>query len=123
MSKLIAAGALALSLIGGSALAQQAPAAAPAAPAAAAPAAPAAPAAAPAGAAAKLTSGSTLGALVGSEKAKEVLKKHIPQVVEFIDGGGIDLVRDFTLVSLVDIPEAGITADTVKAIDADLAKL
>jgi hypothetical protein len=105
MSKILTVGAVALGLIAAPAFAQTpAPAPAPA-PAAAAPAA-----AAPAAAAGKLSSKSTLGTLAANPAAKEVLKKHMPQVVEFMDGGG-------------DIPEANLTADTVKLINDDLAKL
>jgi len=121
MSKILTLGAVALGLIAAPAFAQTP---APAGPAAAAPApAAAAPAAATPAASEKLSSKSTLGALAANAAAKEVLKKHMPQVVEFMDGGGIDVVRDFTVDSLLDIPEAGLTADTVKLINDDLAKL
>ena len=121
MSKILTLGAVALGLIAAPAFAQTP---APAGPAAAAPApAAAAPAAATPAATEKLSSKSTLGALAANAAAKEVLKKHMPQVVEFMDGGGIDVVRDFTVDSLLDIPEANLTADTVKLINDDLAKL
>jgi len=109
MSKLVIIGAAALGIL-----------AAPVVAAAQTPAPAPAPAAA---AAAKLSSQSTITALAASAPAKEVLKKHIPQVVEFLDGGGADVIGAMTLASLADIPEAGMSADTIKAIDADLSKL
>ena len=107
MSKIIAAGVAALGLMTAQAAFAQPPAAAPA------------PAAAGA-----LSSKTPLKALMANPKAKEVLAKHIPQVVEFLDGGGGDQIPDdFTVDSLLDIAEAGVSADMVKAINDDLAKL
>lgn len=106
MSKILIAGAAALALLTAQAAHAQAPAAAPAA------------------AAGKYSSQTSLKTLLADPKAKEVLSKHIPQVVDFVDGGGGDqLPAEFTVDSLLDIAEAGVGADTVKAINADLAKL
>ncbi|CAN5273024.1 hypothetical protein BH11PSE2_BH11PSE2_12950 [soil metagenome] len=100
---------LTLGLVGFAAQAQ--PAAAPAAPAAAAPAG-------------KLTSDSTLTALMADAKAKDVLKKSIPQVVDFLDGGGAgQLPPEMTLKDLSGIEQAGITPELLKTMSDDLAKL
>ena len=111
--------AIAASLIAGAALAQT-PAAPAAAPAAAAPA-PAAPTPAVAG---KPSAKSGLLALYNNPAAKVVLKKHIPTVVDFLDTNGVDMIPpEMTLADLINIPEAGVTADLVTAIDKDLAAL
>src|SRR5690349_16258643 len=112
--------ALAASLTAGAALAQPAAAPAPAAPAAAAPAAPA-PTPVVAG---KPSAKSGLISLLNNPKAKEVLKKHIPQIVEFVDANGTDMIPpEMTLADLVNIPEAGVSADIITAIDKDLTAL
>ena len=116
MRKLLPVLTVAASLVAGAALAQ--PAAAPAAPAAAAPAA-----AAPA-AAGKLSAKSSLLAILKDAKAKEVLKKHIPQVVDFVDANGADMIPpEMTIADLTQIAEAGVTPEMVTAIDKDLASL
>ena len=119
MQTLLPVLSLAASLGAGAALAQ--PAAAPSA--AATPAA-AAPAAAAPAAAGKLSSKSPLLTVLKDAKAKEVLKKHIPQVVDFVDANGADMIPpEMTIADLVQIAEAGVTADMVTAIDKDLASL
>src|SRR6187402_885166 len=100
--RIILSVALAASLTAGAALAQPAPAA-PATPAAPAAAAPAAPAAAPA-VAGKPSAKTGLLALYGNAKTKEVLKKHIPGVVDFLDANGVDMIPpEMTLADLVNI--------------------
>ena len=118
--------ALAASLTAGAALAQTP---APAAPTAPAPAA-AAPAATPAAATAtpamagKPSAKSGLLDLYKDAKAKEVLKKHIPGVVDFLDANGTDMIPpEMTLADLINIPEAGVTAENITAIDKDLTAL
>lgn len=108
--KTLLAGAVALTLMAGSASAFAQP------PAAAAPAA------------AKLTSSSTMKALMDNPKSKEVLVKHIPQIAEFFGSGQADgvLPPTTTLKEIADIPQAqdaGLTADALKKIEEDLAKL
>jgi hypothetical protein len=123
--RIILSMALAASLTAGAALAQTpAPAPAPAAPAAApATATPAAATAAPA-MAGKPSAKSGLLDLYKDAKAKEVLKKHIPQVVDFLDANGTDMIPpEMTLADLVNIPEAGVTADMITTIDKDLTAL
>jgi hypothetical protein len=118
MRKLLPVLTVAASLIAGAALAQPAAAPAAATPAAAAPAA-----AAPA-AAGKLSSKSPLLAVLKDVKAKEVLKKHIPQVVDFVDANGADMIPpEMTIADLTQIAEAGVTPEMVTAIDKDLASL
>ena len=138
MIKTLVTTTAAIALMASAALAQTpAPSPAPAAPAAAAPCpAPAAPAAAGAPwaagtaipnascAGAKLTIGSPLKAVMANKDAKAVLAKHIPQVVEYADSNGLDIIPDdFTLQGLLDIAEAGVDENALKAIAADLAKL
>jgi len=83
------------------------------------PAAPAAPAAAkPAG---KLTSDSTITAIIADPKGKAVLEKHLPIIVEYAD-----MIPDGTTLkqlSQMDEAKAIVTADLVKAVEDDLAKL
>jgi hypothetical protein len=115
--------AIAASLIAGAALAQTPAPAAPAAPTAPAAAAPA-PATVTPAVAGKPSAKSGLLDLYKNAKAKEVLKKHIPQVVDFLDTNGTDMIPpEMTLADLVNIPEAGVTADLVTAIDKDLTAL
>ncbi len=139
MIKTLVTTTAAIALMASAALAQTpAPSPAPAAPAAAAAPcpAPAAPAAAGAPSAAgtaitnascagaKLTIGSPLKAVMANKDAKAVLAKHIPQVVEYADSNGLDIIPDdFTLQGLLDIAEAGVDENALKAIAADLAKL
>lgn len=111
MRKLLPVVALAASLAAGAALAQ--PPAAPAAPAAAAPAANG-----------KMSAETALLTLYKSDKAKAVLKKHIPQVVDFLDSNGTDMIPpEMKLSDLTSIAEAGVTPETVTAIDKDLSAL
>ncbi len=84
--------------------------------------------AAPAAAAGKLSSTSGYKALVANPAAVAVLQKHIPQVAEFLVSGQADgvLPDTTTLKDISDIPQAqdaGLTADALKKIDEDLAKL
>ena len=139
MIKTLVTTTAAIALMASAALAQTpAPSPAPAAPAAAAAPcpAPAAPAAAGAPSAAgpaitnascagaKLTIGSPLKAVMANKDAMAVLAKHIPQVVEYADSNGLDIIPDdFTLQGLLDIAEAGVDENALKAIAADLAKL
>lgn len=102
--------AAAFSLMAVAAYAQ--PAAAPAAPAAAA---------APAG---KLSADSKLSDLMANPKAKAVLQKNIPMVVDFLDGGGAgQLPPEMTLKDIAGIEQAGITPEMLKSMSDDLAKL
>lgn len=111
MSKTLLASAVALALVAGPALAfAQAPAAAPAA------------------AAGKLSSKSAIKDLLSDPKAAVVLNKHIPVIAEFFASGQAEAVVPGTtsLAELATNPQAesaGLTADTLKAIDDDLAKL
>lgn len=110
--KTLLAGAAALTLIAGSAAFAQPPAAAPAAPSAAG----------------KLSSASTMKALMENAKSKEVLARHIPQIAEFFGSGQAEgiLPPTTTLKEVADIPQAqdaGLTADALKKIEEDLAKL
>ena len=84
----------------------------------AAPAAPAVAAAAPA--ASKLSTQSTVSQLMADEKAKAVLTKHVPQIV---NSPQLPLAMEMTFSDLQQFPEAALTPELVKAIDADLAKL
>ena len=88
-----------------------------AAPQAAVPAPP--PVAAPAKAA-KLSSESTVSQLMADEKAKGVLTKHVPHIV---NSPQLPLAMEMTFSSLVQFPEAALTPELIKAIDADLAAL
>lgn len=79
-------------------------------------------------AAGKLSSASGYKALVANPAALAVLQKHIPQVAEFFASGQADgiLPPTTTLKEIADIPQAqdaGLTADVLKKIDEDLAKL
>jgi hypothetical protein len=115
--------ALAASLSAGAALAQTPAPAAPATPAAPAAAAPA-PATVTPAVATKPSAKSGLLSLYNDPKAKEVLKKHIPGVVDFLDANGVDMIPpEMTLADLINIPEAGVTADNITAIDKDLTAL
>ena len=69
--KTLLAGAIALTLVAGSAAFAQ-------------------DAAGPAAASAKLTSASSMKALMDNAKSKEVLAKHIPQIAEFFGSGQAD---------------------------------
>jgi hypothetical protein len=83
------------------------------APAAAAPAA-----AKPAG---KLTSDSTITAIIADAKGKAILEKHLPIIVEYAD-----MIPDGTTLkqlSQMDEAKAIVTPDLVKAVEDDLAKL
>jgi hypothetical protein len=107
MKTFIAAAALAMAFAG-QALAQPAPAA-PAAPAAAKPAA------------GKLTSDSTIAAIVANEKGRAILEKHLPVIVEYAD-----MIPEGTTLkqlSQMDEAKAIVTPELVKAVEDDLAKL
>ena len=103
--------ALVAGLLATSAAVAQTPAAPAATPAAATPAAPAA---------GKLSTQSTVSELLGDEKAKAVLTKHVPQIVS---SPQLPLAMEMKFVDLQQFPEAQLTPEIVKAIDADLAKL
>jgi len=80
---------------------------------------PAAPAAAKP--AAKLTSDSTITAIIADAKGRAVLEKHLPIIVEYAD-----MIPDgTTLKQLAQMEEAKaiVTPDLVKAVEDDLAKL
>lgn len=62
----------------------------------------------------------TIGDLLDNPTTKAVLVKHIPSVV---NNEGIDRARSMTLVSIQPYSNDAITDDTLKAIDADLAKV
>lgn len=85
----------------------------------AAPATPAAPATA-APAAGKLSTQSTVAELMGNEKAKAVLTKHVPHIVS---SPQLSLAMEMQFAALQNFPEAALTPELIKAIDADLAKL
>lgn len=68
---------------------------------------------------AKLSADSTMGALMDNAKAKEVLTKHLPDIVS---NPQMEQAKDMTLRSLQQFAPA-ITDDKLKAIDADLAKI
>lgn len=76
-------------------------------------------AAAPA-AKAKLTTESTVSALMADEKAKAVLTKHVPHIVS---SPQLPLAMEMTFSSLQQFPEAALTPELIKAIETDLAKL
>lgn len=76
-------------------------------------------------AAAKLSSASTVRALIDNPKSKAVLEKHIPIIVEYAD-----MIPDLDKTTLKQMSEneqaqsmGGLTADAFKAIEAELAKL
>jgi hypothetical protein len=81
---------------------------------------PAPPAVAAAAKPAKLSSESTVSQLMASEKAKAVLTKHVPHIV---NSPQLPLAMEMTFSSLIQFPEAALTPELIKAIDADLAKL
>ena len=111
MIRTILALCAAASLAGGAALAQTP-----------APAAAAAPAAAPAPAE-KLSVRTSLKALIDSPAAKAVLTRHIPKVLAHPQ---LEDVWQEPLENVATYPEAGeagLTADSLKAIEAELAKL
>ena len=112
MRKLLIPAAAAFSLMAVAAYAQ--PAAAPAAPAAPA-------AAAPAG---KLTADSKMADLMANPKAKAILQKNIPMVVDFLEGGGAgQLPPEITLKDIAGFEQAGITPEILKSMSDDLAKI
>ncbi len=69
--------------------------------------------------AAKLSADSTVGELLDNPKAKEVLTKHLPDVVA---NPQMEMARAMTLRSLQQYSPDAITDDKLKAIDTDLAK-
>jgi hypothetical protein len=87
----------------------------------AAPAAALAQAAAPA----KLSSDSTVAALLANEKSKAILAKHVPIIVEYAD-----MIPDLDKTTLKVLGQneqaqsmAGLTPDAMKMIEAELAAL
>jgi hypothetical protein len=112
MRKILIPAAAAFSLMAAAAYAQ--PAAAPAAPAAPA-------AAAPAG---KLSADSKMSDLMASPKAKAVLQKNIPMVVDFLEGGGAgQLPPEITLKDIAGFEQAGVTPEMLKSMSDELAKI
>lgn len=67
------------------------------------------------------TAETTLGEILDNAQAKEVLRKHFPQV----DSAGpmLSMARGMSLKAVAGFPQAGITPDKLKAIIEDLAKL
>jgi len=76
-------------------------------------------------AAPKLSSASTVRALIDDAKSKAILEKYIPIIVEYAD-----MIPDLDKTSLKQMSEneqaqsmGGLTADAFKSIEAELAKL
>jgi hypothetical protein len=69
----------------------------------------------------KLTSDSTVAALVANEKSRVVMEKHLPIIVEYADM----IPEGMTLKQLSQMDEAKaiVTPEVVKAVEDDLAKL
>ena len=110
MIKPILALAAAASLTAAGALAQTpAPAPAPAAPAAAAPA--------------KLSIRTSLKDLLDRPAAKAVLEKHIPKVLAHPQMQDVWQEPLENIATYAEAGEAGLNAETLKAIEAELAKL
>ena len=81
-----------------------------------------------ASASAKLTTTSSMKDLLANAKAKDVLAKYAPQVVEFFASGQAESVipGDTPLATLAENDQAqaaGLTPENMKKIDEDLSKL
>ena len=78
--------------------------------------------AAPAGAAhhSKFSANSTMAVLLDTPETRAVLMRHVPGVVK---SPQISLARGLSLKQLAGFSKAGISPQTLSAIDADLAKI
>jgi hypothetical protein len=79
-----------------------------------------APAAAPAPAAKLSTADTTIGDLIDNPAAKAILDKHMPG---FSNNPQVEMARGMTLRAIQPMVPDQIKAETLDAIDADLAKL
>jgi hypothetical protein len=85
---------------------------------------PAAPQAAQAPSAPKFSTKTPLSTLMANAQAREILRKHLPDVIQFLEGAGASQASDeFTVESLAAIPRAGVTPEKLQAMNQDLAKL
>ena len=67
------------------------------------------------------TADTTLGQLLDDPKAKAVLSTHLPQLESA--GPMLNMARGMSLKTVAGFPQAKISADKLKAIVDDLAKL
>jgi hypothetical protein len=70
--------------------------------------------------AAKLSADSTMGELMDNAKSKEVLTKHIPDIVS---NPQMEQAKGMSLRALQPFAPQAITDDKLKAIESDLAKI